>query len=374
MLQFGAAMLFAFGSNGNGQLGIGNVNDQDTPQMCHIVHEESQPLGTLTRIVAGGNHTLALFDSGRLFSAGSNDNGQSGPKSRVSPSNYSADLHTIFTEVTFSSTLQKVKLCSATWEASIIVTINDEVYAFGNGPHGELGTRTYKERLPQQLAQFGPSKSSIVEIASGVRHTVVIFSNGEVYGWGNARNGQLGQCHENMILSPRKIADVTFNVSQVTCGLRFTYLLGDPWKSEYQILGSEKWDISTSIPSPLRSSDNALKGLDSNWSSISALDASGSIVCWGRNDRGQLPPRDLPLIEEIAMGSEHTIALTKTGEVLAWGWGEHGNCGPATDEDACVRNRWQTILPRSSISETKVVKIGAGCATSFIWTASDETW
>ena len=71
-------------------------------------------------------------------------------------------------------------------------------------------------------------------------------------------------------------------------------------------------------------------------------------------------------MEVISAGSEHCLALTKTGKVLAWGWGEHGNCGKHTDSDGNVKERWNEIdLPQSQ----KAIAVYAGCATSFIVTA-----
>ena len=94
--------------------------------------------------------------------------------------------------------------------------------------------------------------------------------------------------------------------------------------------------------------------------------ASGDIISFGRNDHGQLSPPGLPPVEAISAGSEHCLALTRTSKVLAWGWGEHGNCGKETDSDGNVKERWNEIdLPQSQ----KAIAVYAGCATSFIVTA-----
>ena len=69
----------------------------------------------------------------------------------------------------------------------------------------------------------------------------------------------------------------------------------------------------------------------------------------------------------MAVGSEHALALTKDGRVLAWGWGEHGNCGLGTDEDGDVKHGWNEISITES-DKSSVVGLGAGCATSWIWT------
>ena len=346
-------------------MGIGNTDDQNQPQRCIFQDDEKQPLGTPITITAGGNHTLVLFDSGRLFSAGF-DSSLAGSKS--SPANF----NTFFTELVVPSRSRKIKLCSATWEASIIVTREDEVYAIGSGPQGELGIDTDYVHTLQKLPNFPPSSASIVDISSGIRHTVVVLSNGEVYGWGNARKGKLGYANDGIIRTPQKMSGLAFGVSKATCGREFTYIVGDPSKTEHQVVGSDQWNVKSSAPSAPWPRSTGLKGLGSSWCGIYTLDSSGKISSWGRNDRGQLAPQDLPEIKQIAVGSEHTLALTENGEVLAWGWGEHGNCGPKTDQHGNVRDRWQQILPKSPFSENKVLTIGAGCATSYIWTSSNQ--
>lgn len=364
-------MLVAFGSNGKGQLGVGNTHDQNTPQRCIFQYNESQPLGTPVRITPGGNHTLVLFDSGRLFSAGSNDAGQAGPKSVVAQKSNSIDPHTVFTEVILPIPSQKVKLCSATWEATLIVTVDDVVYTVGTGPNGELGTRIEQSSIPQKLSNFPPSNTSIVDIASGVRHTIVTLSNGEVYGWGNGRKGQLGNMKEQIVRAPQKILDLTFHAKQATCGREFSHIVGDPAERDHQLLlGSGKWGLRSDAPPASWSTSVGRKQLVSSWGGISILDFSGTVVSWGRNDRGQLAPKDLPSIQQIADGSEHSLALTESGQVLAWGWGEHGNCGPRTDDSGNVRNGWQEISLRPLVGNGEVLGVAAGCATSFIWAAS----
>ena len=367
-------MLFAFGSNGNGQLGIGNTDDQDRPHKCMFLCDHNQFLGNPVRIAAGGNHTLVLFDSGRLFSAGSNNNGQAGLKANLSSTSDPADLHTVFTEVIVPSQSKKVKLCSATWEASIIVTLEDDVYTFGSGPNGELGARIEQTYQPQKLLDFPPVNTNVVQIASGVRHTVVVLSNGEIYGWGNARKGQLGQEDTKIIWTPRKVGGLNFRAKEATCGREFTYVVGDPSKPEQLVIGSEKWNVLADAPSAYSSPSLERKMLGSSWCGISILDICGKLISWGRNERGQLAPKDLPEIEQIAVGSEHTIALTKDGKVLAWGWGEHGNCGPSTDQDESDESRWREILSKPPVGEEKVISLGAGCATSFIWTTCEKLW
>jgi protein ATS1 len=105
-----------------------------------------------------------------------------------------------------------------------------------------------------------------------------------------------------------------------------------------------------------------------------------SVRSWGRDDHGQLAPAGLPAVRAIAAGSEHALALTRDSKrrLLAWGWGEHGNCGEAIDARGDVKGRWNEIpLPgrRSSGNSSSggvnadvgAVVIGAGCASSWVW-------
>ncbi|KAL8785283.1 MAG: hypothetical protein Q9195_008702 [Heterodermia aff. obscurata] len=368
-------MLFAFGSNGKGQLGIGNTKDQDTPQRCNFRFGNDESPGTLIQISSGGSHTLALFDSGRLFSAGSNDVGQAGPKPLFSSQSYMVEQRLNFTEVFLEAQPKRIKTCLATWEASIVVTEDNEMYTFGSGPYGELGTGKYDSLQPHKLVDFPPPNSNIVDIAGSVRHVVVVLSNGQVYGWGNGRKGQLGQSKQGIVRTPQLIEGLAFHAKQATCGREFTYIVGDPGNSDHQYLGPDKWNLRSGIPQKARSPPLYRKSLGSSWRGISILDTSGEILSWGCNDQGQTAPKNLPNITQVAVGSEHTLALTELGQVLAWGWGEHGNCGPMLHQNGNLRNNWHESWNEISLHplarDHDIQGIGAGCATSFIWTTSD---
>lgn len=78
--------LFAFGSNGSGQLGLGHTEDVSIPTRC-VFDDEASPQadnGKVVRIAAGGNHTLVLFENGAVYAAGCNVDGRCGlHRSRV---------------------------------------------------------------------------------------------------------------------------------------------------------------------------------------------------------------------------------------------------------------------------------------------------
>lgn len=346
-------MLYAFGSNGSGQLGIRGKEDTDTPMKC-VFPEETDLAEPPVQIAAGGNHTLVLFKSGVLYSVGSNSSGQTGHS-------LGEDSDTL-KKVVLSAREAQVKFCSAMWEASVLVTTDDDVYTFGRGAKGELGTGNSTSLQPQRVPRFMPSGLSIVDVASCVNHIVAVLSNGDVYGWGDGRKGQLGEPRKNVWL-PRKIESIGFKVLRALCGKEFTYLVGEPTQGHHTILGTDKWNIKSSAPD----TNFDWQSISASWGSIFVLKSCGKIDSWGRQDLGQLPPKSLPGLDLIAAGSEHVLALTKSAQLVSWGWGEHGNCGPKTDQIGVVKDRWNNISFNLPITYVKAQMIAAGCATSFAW-------
>ncbi|KAL4979897.1 regulator of chromosome condensation 1/beta-lactamase-inhibitor protein II [Aspergillus desertorum] len=378
--------LFAFGSNGSGQLGIGHDEDVSTPERC--IFKDDFPFqssvsvsskwtsnNTVSRIVAGGNHTLVLLVDGRAYVAGW---GQS-----------------VFTRVFVTDTETGTKYgdfksVAATWEASVLVASttsgdqeggDDVVFVLGSGAKGELGLGagvTQAHHPGVRIPKFPPRGVKVLSVAGGMGHVVAVCSDGSVYAWGAARKGQLGAgvASEKILWEPKRIdlegMGVEFAVSDAVCGREFTVLCGDKENGEFIVLGpgsgspgeKDKWGIRSGIPA-----SEGVKGymrIHASWHGIYVHQKDQSICAWGRNDRGQLPPGDLGMAREVAVGSEHCLALLDDNRgrgVVAFGWGEHGNCGAETDAQGDVKGVCARIpLPKG----VDVVGVGAGCATSWI--------
>ena len=345
--------LYAFGSNGSGQLGIGTMKDTSFCQRCLFDGTDELPV-QISRIVAGGNHTLVLLKNGDIYSSEAcYEDGQDDHD----------DPKYVFHKRLHSS---KIKLCSALWEASVVVDDKDQIFSHGKGPNGELGTGAVDQPVWQKITTFPPSGTHIVDLASGIGHTIAVLSNGEVYGWGNGRKGQIGEPAE-IVQCPRKIQNLAFSVKRAVCGREFTYLVGEPAEGCHTVIGSNKWNVRSDAPSGVLDWTD----IGASWGSIFVLKVNGKIVSWGRNDHGQLTRPVLPHVKHMATGSEHVLVLTNRGDVLGRGWGEHGNCGPNTDKAGDVKNGWDR-MPKDPEVSPQVVGVGAGCATSFYWTKTIE--
>lgn len=377
--------LFSFGSNGSGQLGLGHVEDVSIPARCRFDEQASSTPDRNTtetgiqRIVAGGNHTLVLFADGAVYATGCNEDGRCGQSPSTDP--LLRFRRVIVDDTATGRSYDTFKGVSATWEATFLVPSSgfhehedrDAVFVLGSGAKGELGLGPECARAPAatRIPDFPPPGTKILAIASGMGHTVVVLSNGEVYGWGGARKGQLGESAiaSKIAWSPLKIDNVPFSAPVgAACGREFTVVTGDPTTDEFAVLGSsgDKWNILSGAPTP--GTLGGYLGILASWHGVYVHRKDRSIVCWGRNDRGQLPPVDLPVARAIAVGSEHALALLDDQSVVAFGWGEHGNCGPDTDAQGNVKGEYKRI-PLPADEKSAVVGIGAGCATSWVITS-----
>jgi protein ATS1 len=357
--------LFALGSNGRGQLGIGHEDDTSTPHLCIFDENDVKSIShedRIVKIVAGGNHTVVLLESGAVFAAGCNEGRQCGlPLRIVQTSRFKRTMvRDLEDEDDTSQGLRFVDV-SATWEATFLLDAQGRVFSFGTGSKGELGRGEQMiaadETRDTPLPVFEIGKSKIRRLYSGMRHSVAITENGEVYGWGSCRKGELGVDlqHRKVLWRPEKLS-VPFQCQEVCIGRNFTVVFG---AAACQVLGQDqglKGVVGLKYPPS--------GAIDAGWSTVYAL-SDKRVRAFGRNDRGQFPSDDLPDLLRFAAGSEHCVGLISTGQTVAWGWGEHGNCGQPTDSRGNVAGRWNMLdVPLNE--EEVITDVAAGCATSFI--------
>jgi protein ATS1 len=346
-------VLYALGSNGSGQLGVGSLDDCSQPAKTTLPLDQHH----IRQIVAGGNHTVVLLSNGEIYAAGDGSDGRCLTRPDATSLRGSGSKFRKAEPLISSIPGRKFKLCAATWEATVALLDDGTIVTSGTGQRGELGLGEANTQapLPTTIPDFPPAGTEIVDISSSMAHTVVILSNGEAHGWGAGRKGQLGEPYANY-WAPTKIQGIDFPARRVSCGRDFTLIAGDPSDGSFTVLGSNKFGIASTAPADIRD----WKSIGTSWGSIFVLLRSGVVVSWGRNDHGQLAPKDLPTVREIAIGSEHAVCLTDSGTVVAWGWGEHGNCGPTEFLSGTTSTGSILHVPGEP------VLVAAGCATTWI--------
>lgn len=351
--------LYAFGSNGSGQLGIGHANDVDAPAKC--VAPSGGFVSRPIQIAAGGNHTLIRCEDGTMFASGSNEGGRCGwGATRQS----STEFHQVRFTSPCGEVITRFDGCAATWDTSVFLTATGSIYTCGFGAKGRLGQGERKAHsfVPHVIPDFPPPGCSIVCLAACMTHTAAILSTGEAYAWGAGRKGQLGHpaCD---VWKPRRIEELDFIAERVICGRDFTYIVGSSTNGRHIILGDDKWKIVSSAPDHVK----AWRDVVATWSSIYVHYQHNDLVCWGRNDNSQLPQRSRHDIVRVIAGSEHVLIEDGTGKILAFGWGEHGNCGPVPSEHSGISPMHATIS-----NPLDLHLLGGGCATSWLVSDGDQ--
>ena len=399
-----------------------------TSAKAHL--EKSDALGSPVRkIVAGGNHTIVLCENGAVYAAG---NGEAlgecvdlASHPSVSDELSSQDLTPCFKRVMWwedSQLLDTFVDVSATWTASFFVTAPQtqdgyvvrlgRIYVCGKGEKGELGLGKYivETAKPRQVAVFGakdyPGYMStdlervplipgiLAGIWSSVAYTLTCSTDEvHVFGWGSCRKGQLGNSTkaEKELWKPRRVTDEDIKqdmeidrIFMAAVGKDFALYQGTHGKQEgrvrkWRLLGgnsvlkSDRDDVKSfladlSIPVPSEETVWLRTSPFASWSNVYILESrTNQVKALGRNDHGQLPPKQLPGVWTMAAGSEHGVGLTPEGRVVTWGWGEHGNCGRRSDETG---QGW-SVLSLPAARTERAAGVGAGCATTFIWTAEN---
>lgn len=348
-------MLFAIGSNGNGQLALGHEDDTHIPTPC--VAPSDFPTVPPKSIVAGGNHTLLLFPNGRLFATGLNEHGQCGISPLVAASFKS--FHEVPAPLEDPGSVWD--FVAAGWEFSVLVSSSGRAYSCGRGLKGELGLgEKLSASTPTEIQ--GIPRGRVTSLASGMAHTILIIDGAGLFGWGAGRKGQLGKPLDKVIFVPRKV-NIGFSPAKVVCGREFSFVISEKG-DHHAVLGGEKYRIAEA--SPTQGSLQKWTQLGASWGGVNVLLDTGKIVSWGRNDKGQLPLSGLDSVEKMAIGSEHGVAVIRTDsgrQAIAWGWGEHGNCGRPREQGG--GNVIGEVMEVAVAGQ--VVDVGAGCATTWFW-------
>jgi protein ATS1 len=353
--------LYVFGSNGEGQLGIPAAEIVDTPTL--VPHD--LPLYALLGIIGGDNHTLLLTDHGDVYGVGDNRKGQLVPGPE---------------QVSRLGTPRKLKndisFVAATCESSAYISVESsaqsKVHIQGSGQWGELGrgddTTTLTNLDGEPSSHFVSIPGTVVGFAAGVWHYVAVLEDGSVYGWGKARLGQLGEKLSGKVTTPTRMEGISFKPKRVVCGKDFTYLVGDSSTGEHIVLGKDKFNVVSGMPQDI----TGWKDIGATWHAIFVLFEDGNLVAWGRNAMWELIPPGLPLIDKIAVGSEHVLAVTQEGKLISWGWGKHGNCGNLIGLKEKVKNDMVSSFWNEIVLPGEVEFIGAGFCTSFVVTSDVE--
>lgn len=136
--------------------------------------------GSFASIAAGQFHSLARTVAGQVFGAGRNDDGQVGLPASDSP------VHR-FTEIPLPGI---PKAITAGADFSLALGADGQVSGWGNNDQGQLGAAAETRVSPPKALSLA---GSYQQIAAGASHVFALDIGGVPKGWGANDSGQLGQ-------------------------------------------------------------------------------------------------------------------------------------------------------------------------------------
>jgi len=87
-----------------------------------------------------------------------------------------------------------VKKISAGSRHTLVITDDNQLYAFGDNSEGQCSGQSDCYFNPKKV-KF-PNMESIHDVYAGYNHSVAITIKGEVYSWGDTSHGKLGYCSD----------------------------------------------------------------------------------------------------------------------------------------------------------------------------------
>ena len=235
-------VIFCWGRNQNGELGIGTTDNQEN--LPQFVNFPSSYASNFTQIAVGGFHACAINEDKFCFCWGWNDLGQVGLESSSNPQNI--DKQT--TPVLLQGDQKPYKEVSLGYKHSCIIDADDNLFCWGENQYYELGKfhdENNDQRNDAKVYELLYITNNTDKISLGKKHTCAIKNTGHVFCWGlNYYNGTL----------------------------------------PLQTLNDARTDYSPILIQELSNITDISLG-DSH---TCATYFTGSVFCWGENNRGQL--------------------------------------------------------------------------------------
>ncbi len=344
-------VLYCWGFNGDGQLGIGV--DAAGAGPTYSVPQAVAPVTNQTfKSLNGGRfHNCAVTFSHNGYCWGANSNGQLGVGSNTRSENVATLVSNAVPFATISA--GRIHSCG--------ISIGGRAYCWGDNERGQLGgsidtvANTFvPSSEPVEVGTIsdggyhamypGQSVLDFQSITAGGVHACGVNRAGIAFCWGLGREGQRGDGSNSLsrsiptvpVLSAAAFDSIAAGYAH-TCARTTSgavHCWGDNSAGQLGNGGNANSNV------PLVAGGGLLfNSITAGYSHTCGLAAGGTAFCWGNNGRGQLgngstASQNLPVavagglsFVNISAGDFHTCGITAEGTAYCWGDNEYGSLG-----------------------------------------------
>jgi len=331
-----------WGNNKVGQLGDGTKKDSKTPVEVFGLSSG------VKAISAGRFHTCAITSDDAVQCWGDNGYGQLGDETRIYKANKPVNV---------SGLSSGISAISAGGHHTCALTSMGGVLCWGWNESGQLGdsTQTHSSNIPVKVFRLS---SGVKAIVNGFAHTCALTQAGAVKCWGWNVAGQLGNgtyVNKNI---PTDVLGLSSEVKAISLGFSHTCALTNAgavkcWGyNEFGQLGDGTWETKITPIEVLGISADEVIAISAGFTHTCTLTSQGAVKCWGYNKFGQLGDKskankNVPTdvyklsseVRAISAGWLHTCAINHSEKVLCWGRNDSGQLGASFSHKVPVKVR-----------------------------------
>jgi len=311
----------SFGSNSNGELGLGITTQQNTPILI-------SGLSNVKQVIGGQSYSLVLLNNGTVYGFGRNSSGQLGLGNTISP----------YTSPTLIPSLTNVKQISCGSSHSLALLNDGTVYGFGGNYYGQLGLGNNTSIINTPTLISG--MSNVKQISCGTNHSLALLTDGTVKSFGRNIYGNLGLNNTNDYNRPTLIPSLS-DVSQITCGADHSLVLLNDGTvkgfgaNQFGNLGLGNTTYQYNSPTLITGLTN-VKQISGGGNYSVVLLNDGTVKGFGDNTYGQLG-----LGNTTSPCTTPTLITTLSNVVLLW-------------DNIVVRTRFVMFVDINKVSYSKI--------------------
>ncbi len=297
----------------------------------------AQPI--VTRVAAGGAHTLFVESDGSLWAMGDDNVGQLG---NFSTNNTYIPEAIVGGPGFLGNTPPVVTAIAARYAHSLFIESDGSLWAMGENQFGQLGTSNFNSSdIPVEIIP-----STVTGVAAGADHTLFMESHGsritgttELWAMGNNSHGQFGNGTTSSTNVPEKILTFTGitsgRIGAIAAGEEHSLFLKSDntlWAMGDNSNGQLGDGTTTDSHSPKQVPTTALvTAIGAAYLHSFFIQSDGSLWAMGDNFEGELgngtstdihtPAMIIPTnVTAVAVGNFHTLVIESGGSL--WGMGD----------------------------------------------------